>query len=286
MAPHFFPPILSTTSWTEVIFGSLESVLNQIVGVLPKLAGALFLLLFGWLCAKLVSALVARLLRRIGLDALAEKLNQTDMFREAHLTIRPVKIIRQFLYWTLMLIFVLSAAETLELHIVTEQISALIQYIPQLLTSLIILTLGFYLANAIKDMVYNACRSFNIPSGKVISSVAFYILFIAIAITALNQAGINTDIITSNLTLLIGGVVFAFAIAYGFAARNVLSSMLTSFYSRGNFRVGQEIEIDKYRGTIVRMDSVSFTLDAGDTLVVIPLNRLLNDEVIVHLPKE
>jgi len=268
-----------------MIIESLKSVFNQIMGVLPKLAGALVLLLLGWVIAKLVSAIIARILKRIGLDKLADKLNQTEMFQEAKLTIRPVIIIKQFLYWTLMLIFVLSAAETLELHIVTQQISALIQYLPQLLTSLVILTLGFYLANAVKDMVAKACESFGIPSGKIISSIVFYILFIAIAVTALNQAGINTDVITSNLTLIIGGVVLAFAIAYGFAARNVLSSILTSFYSKGNFYVGQQIEIDSYKGTIIRMDSVSFTLDIGGSLIVFPLNRLLNDKVIIHLSK-
>jgi len=272
-------------SWADNITRSLQSVVSQIFDIFPNLIGALVLLIFGWLIAKLVSGIVARVLKRIGLDKLADKLNQTEMFQESNLTIKPVKIIKGFIYWILLLIFVLSAAETLELDLVSQQIGALIQYIPQLLTALINLTLGFYLANAIKEVVANACRSFNVPSGKIISSVVFYVLFIAIAVTAMNQAGIDTTIITSNIIIMIGGVVLAFAIAYGFAARNVLSSILTSFYSKSSFQVGQEIEVDQYRGILVNIDNVSFTLDTGDSRVVFPLSRLLNDKVIIHLPK-
>ena len=107
----------------------------------------------------------------------------------------------------------------------------------------------------------------------------------SIIITSLNQAGINTDIITSNIYIILGGVFLAFAIAYGFAARNVLSSILTSFYTRGNFEVGQVISIDNFKGQIVKMTNVSLTLFTGKEYVVFPLSRLINDKVIIHQEK-
>ncbi|MEO0473737.1 MAG: hypothetical protein AAF206_29260, partial [Bacteroidota bacterium] len=96
------------------------------------------------------------------------------------------------------------------------------------------------------------------------------------------EAKVETQMIRDNANILLFGIVVAFAIAYGFAARNVLSSILTSFYSRGNFSVGQIIELDGYRGTIVKMDKISFTIDAGDQLVVFPHDRLMKDTIIIH----
>ena len=109
---------------------------------------------------------------------------------------------------------------------------------------------------------------------------------IIVAVTALSQAGINTDIITSNFSIILGGIVLAFAIAYGFAARNVLSSILTSFYSKNSYQMRQVIELDGYKGEIVKMDSVSITIDTGEKLVVFPLSRLIKDTVIIHQSKE
>ncbi len=266
----------------ERIQDSLFTVISQIMGVLPNLMGALVLLLVGWILAKVVSGLIAKLLSRIGLDTLADKLNNTDFFQEVNLEIRPINIIKQFLYWTLMLIFVLSAAETLGLQIVTEQVSALVDFIPKLFTSIIILALGFYLADVVKKFVANACKSFGIPAWKLISSAVFYILLIALSITALNQAGIDTDIITFTVFIVIGGSVLAFSLAYGIAARDMLASILTAYYTKYKYQPGQIIEIDNYKGEITQISNVSLTLDTGNHQVVFPMNRLLADKVIIH----
>ncbi len=287
---------LSTTIFLQItnpseglgtrIIQSFVRVIEQLISVLPNLVGALLILIVGWLLAKIISGLLGKILHRLGLDKLAEKLNQTDTFRENNINIRPVILIQRFIYWTLMLVFVLSATETLGLDIVTEQISALIQYIPQLFTSFIIMAFGFYASDAIKGLVANTCKSFGIPAWKIISNIVFYILLTAISITALNQAGINTDIVTSNIYIILGGLVLAFAIAYGFAARNVLASILTAFYVRGNFYLGQTIELENYKGTIVKMDSISITIDTGGEWVVFPLSRLVNDKVIIHVKRK
>ncbi len=269
----------------DIVLQSLQEVLKQIIGVLPNVAGALFLLLVGWIMAKVVSSIVARVLRQVGLDKFADRLNDTDTFRESNITLRPVVIIRKFLYWTLLLIFILSATETLGLDILTQQVGKVIDFIPRLLTAMIIMGIGFYIADAIKRMVGNAAQSFGIPSWKVLSHGIFYLLLIAISITALEQAGIMTDVIKWNVYIVLTGILVAFALAYGYAARNVLSSILASYYNKSSFAPGQMIELDGYTGTIVKMGAVSFTLDTGSEYVVFPQSRLLNEKVIIHKPK-
>lgn len=276
--------LLLDTNLVQLVIQSFETVINQIMGILPNLVGALVILLVGWILSKILTGVVARILSRIGLDKLADRLNQSDFFQEVNLTIRPILIIKKFLYWTLMLIFILSAAETLGLRIVTEQVSALVNYVPKLFTALVILALGFYLADAVKKWVANACQSFGLPAWKVISAAVFYILLLAIAVTALNQAAIDTQIITFTIFILIGGAILAFSVAYGFAARPVLASMLTAFYSKYKFKEGQVLEIDGHVGTVVQLSNVSVTLDDGEREIVFPMNRLSSDKVIIHKP--
>ena len=267
--------------WQTVI-DSFESVITQIMAILPNLIGALVILLVGWILSKVLSGIVGKILGRIGLDKLANRLNDTDFFKEINLEIRPIIIIKKFLYWTLMLIFILSAAETLGLKIVTEQIGSLVNYIPKLFTAFIILALGFYLADAVKKLVANACKSYGIPAWKVISNLVFYILLMAIAVTALNQASIDTNIITFTIFILIGGAIISFSIAYGFAARDILGSILTSFYTKYHFEIGQTIELDNIKGKIVKMDNISVTLESDDKEVLLPMKRLLEQKVEIY----
>ncbi|MEL6673117.1 MAG: hypothetical protein AAFR61_13030 [Bacteroidota bacterium] len=266
----------------QTISNAFNTVIRQVVEFIPNLVVAAFLILLGYILAKVFSGVVGRLLRRVGLDKLASKLNDTDFFKDSNFTIKPVVIIQKFIYWIIFLIFILSGTEVLGLPILTQQVSKLIAFIPDLLTAFFIMALGFYLANSVKTMVANACKSFGIPAWKFISGAVFFILFLVVVVTALDQIGIDTEVLTRNEYIILGGAIAGFAIAYGFAARNVLSSMLSSFYSRGNIELGQVLEIDGVKGKVVRHDNVTFTLDAGDTLVVIPMRRLLEGQVIIH----
>ncbi|MEM7371846.1 MAG: hypothetical protein AAF587_24740 [Bacteroidota bacterium] len=266
----------------ENITDSLSKVVDQMFQVLPSLMGAIVLILVGWLLAKIISGLTATILKRIGIEKLAEKLNETKTFKEANLLIKPVGIIKKIIFWTLMLVTILGAAETLGLDSVSQLISDLINYLPQLLTAFLILAIGFYIADAIRDMVGNTCKSLGIPAWKIISLAVFYILFLVIVVTALNQAGVDTTIIISNVSIILGGIALAFAIAYGYAARPVLSNILTSYYNKTQFQIGQTIEIDQNKGTIVNMSNHAIILDVGDQMIRFPMSRLNSDKVIIY----
>lgn len=269
----------------DKITSSLQKVFDQLLNTLPSLIGAIVVLLIGWLVAKLISKVVSRILRKIGLDKLADKLNNTESFKEANLTIRPVIIIEKFLYWTLIFITLLSSSEILGMDLLSEQIGSLISYIPNLLTALVILAVGFYLADSVKQLVSNAAQSFGIPAWRFIGGVVFVLIMLVVSVTALDQARIDTSMVRQNATIILGGIMLAFAVAYGFAARNVLASMLAAYYSRGSYQVGQTVELDGHVGRIVRMDKVSFSIDTGEKYVVFPMERLIKDTIIIHRPK-
>ena len=269
-------------NFAQVIVQSLQKVAGEILGILPNLAGAVVLLLVGWAVARIVSGVIGRLLLRVGVDKMAERLNQTEALKGSSMKIKPSVILQKFVYWLLMLIFILSATETLQLPAVSQQIAQLIQYMPRLLSALIIFGIGFYASSVVQDAIISTCRSLGIPGWKVIGGAVFWFILVNIGVIALSQAGVETTIINNNLSIVIGGILLAFALAYGFAARNVLASILTSFYSRSTFEVGQVIELDGHKGEIVRIDNVSFTIDTGETFVVFPLNRLMNETVVIH----
>lgn len=266
----------------EIISKAFASVLAQMIGVFPRLFGALLLLFLGWLLARVLSTVLKKFLIRVGVERLAEKLNSSPAFRDSNITLKPADLLARFVYWILLLIFIMSAAETLELNVVSEQISLLIQYIPRLLTAFLILGAGFYAAGLAREGVNRAAKSFGLPAWRFLGGLVFYLLFIIVGVTALEQAGIDTSVIRANVTIIIGGIFLAFAIAYGFAARDVLSSILTSFYSRSNFEVGQTIEIEGVKGRIVRMDTISLVVDSGAHVTVFPLNRLHSGQVVIY----
>lgn len=139
--------------------------------------------------------------------------------------------------------------------------------------------LGIYLAEFVKNIVQAACNALSIPSGKVIANFVFYLVFLTLTISALAQASIETALITSNLTVILGGVILAFAIGYGFASRDTMANFLASFYSKNKIKVGDIIILDGSTGKVIDIDSTSVTLQGDGKRIAIPLRKLTSEKV-------
>ena len=268
------------TTWTELFFQSLTAFGQTLMRAVPGIIGAILILLLGWLFAKLVSGAIQRLLKVVKFDKLAEKVNVKDFLQKANIGLTPSVLIGKFIYWSLILLVVITASDTLGWSAVSEEISKLLGYLPQLLAAIVFFIVGVYIATFVRDLIYGAAKTLGISTGKVISSIVFYMLMILVGLTALEQAGIDTSIITSNLLIIIGSIMAAAAISYGFASRDVLSSILGSFFSRRTFAKGQTIEIEGQRGKIVAMTNVSVTIRLNDKeKLVIPANQLITKQI-------
>ena len=103
----------------------------------------------------------------------------------------------------------------------------------------------------------------------------------------MNKAGIDTEVITSNIALILGSILLTFALAYGFAARNLVTNMLSSYYGKGKFTEGQSVRIGKTSGVIEKIYSISIALITAEGREVIPSKILVEEQVaILSEPKE
>jgi hypothetical protein len=264
--------------WRQIILNSLTTLGEEIMRILPGILAAFLLLLVGWLLAKIFSRLITRLFRLLHFDKLASRINELKWMQKADYKIVPSKIIGKFVYWVILLLFIITATDTLGWSAVSQSFNQLITYLPQLFSAIIIFVVGFYLSNLIKDFIKTTLQSFEIASASVLGETAFYIIMIIVSITALEQAGVETALLTSNITLIIGSFLLAFAVAFAISSREVFKNILSSYYGRGNFHVGQYIKYDNIKGEITKIDRMHVTIKDGKTKHVIPTARLISEE--------
>ena len=265
--------------WEEMFSSSLATFSQRIFNVLPNVIGALLLLLLGWLIAKGVSIAIRKLLQSKTMARLTERLNRLSLLQRSDLSLDSVRIISRFVYWIILLIFFVAASETLGWTAVSRTLNNLINYLPALLSAIVILLIGLYLAQTVRAVIRAALHSLRVGAAQLISSLAFYLLATIVVLTALEQAGVDTSIITANLTLIVGAVVGAFAISFAIASRHILENILASFYGRKNFAVGDTIRLNTVEGTIVRIDGVSVVVKTKDAEVVLPAQALISEQI-------
>ncbi len=257
----------------------LIQLLNQFAGFLDNFLGALAIFFIGWILARLLSRGLRKLLEKIGLDKLADRLNTIELFSKANFSFEPSLIFSKIVYYLIMFVAFMAATDVLGMPSISNMVYQVFEYLPRLISALFVFLLGVFLADAIKNLVQTASRSLNLPAGKLIANFVFYFLFINVAMITLSQAGVQTEFIQDNLSIILGGIVFAFAIGYGLASRPIVANLLSAYYNREKVKVGDRIRVEDTVGEVIAIDNTSITIQAegGARRVIVPISKLSSE---------
>lgn len=259
--------------------GALADLLEGFISFVPNILGALLVLLVGYIVARVLRRILKTILAKAKVDVLGEKLNEIEIVQKSKFKIKLSTIFSKLIYFIIMLFVWVAATDVLGMEAISQLVTDIFNFIPNLLVAFIILIIGLLLADLIRKAVLTACNSLGIPSAKLIATLVFYFIFINILISALSQAQINVEFLSQNISLVIGGAVLAFAIGYGFASRDILSNFLASFYGKGMFEVGERVVIDGIEGEIIEIDRANITLLSEKKKVIIPFSKAINNKV-------
>ena len=265
--------------WTDLTVESLKTMGTDIASTLPNIVGAIVVLILGWLITKIVAFLLNKVLRLAKIDRLTDKINESDLFGKTDIKFKVSKVIVSFVKWMLFLVFLIVAADVMNWQIVSTEIGNLVRYLPRLFSAMALFLIGLYIATFIKKAISGLFESFEFSGAKIISSLVFYVIVVFITITALNQAGVDTTIITTNVTLILGALLLAVAIGLGLGSKEVIRDLLRTFYSRKNYVVGDRIRIKGIEGTVEAIDNISMTLKTTDGKTIIPIKEVVENKV-------
>jgi Conserved TM helix/Mechanosensitive ion channel len=263
-------------------FELLQSILVPMLNAIPGFITAIVVLALGIQAAKAIAKIIQKVLAATPIDKFGEKLNDIELVQKANINVLPSNILSKFIYYILLLIVILVSTSILNMEPVSQLVRDIINYVPNLISALLVFVLGILLADSIKSATLTACKSLGMPSANGVANFVFYFIFLTTSVSALSQAKIDTDFIKSNLTVLLGGAAFAFALGYGWASKDMMSSFLASFYSKDKFELGDKITVEGVVGIIVELDNTSFTLETPTSHVVFPLSKLMTEKVEIH----
>ncbi len=270
------------TKWKDIAMESVSEIWLKISNIFPNIMGTIIVLIFGWLITKLVVRLIKKGLKLAKADKLDDALNEIEIVEGKKLSFDTIKIVSGFVKWILYIMILMMALDIMNLKIVSQKISELLGYLPQLFTALVIFTVGLLLANLIKKGLKSFFESMNLSGAKIISQVVFFLILIFVTITALNQAGVNTEIITSNITMILAAFLVAFALAFGLGAQRIVGELLKTFYARKTYEIGQKIEFNGIEGEVEAIEGMSVTLKTGKGKLIVPIKDIVESQVSIR----
>ncbi len=264
--------------------GVTKELIDRFSAAIPKIAIALVMLAIGVYISKTIKKVLERLLAAVGVDRAAAQLNDIELMQQTGMQVRISSVIASMFYYVMVLIFVILSTDILGVEAVTVMVRDVVNYLPSLFSSVILLLLGIFVADMARQIILTTLQSLGFAAYKIVSSAVFYFLLISMVISALAQAKIDTNFLSNNLTVLFGSIAFAFAIGYGIASRDMVSNYLAGFYNRNKVRIGDDVRIIGVRGKVVMIDATSLVLQTHERAILVPLSKLTTEKIEIFYP--
>ena len=197
---------------------SLQEGLSTFFSYIPQLIGAILILIVGYIVAKLLEAVITRLLGTIGFEHWMDRGGIKQFFERAETRQTPTSILGRLVFWFVFIIAIVMATDALGISQVSAVLAELIAYIPNVIAAVLILILAALLANFLSGIIRGATGS------DILATVARVAIIVYAVFAALTQLGIAVQLTANTLLIVLGGVALAAALAFGFGAQNVAAT--------------------------------------------------------------
>jgi len=216
----------------EVMLEPLRVFLAQVADFLPRLALALVVLIAGWLVAKAVRFAIARGLRKVNFHVVTERAGIDGFLHDGGIRMDATDILAWLVYWIVILAALVVGFNMLGLAYVTDLLSRVLLFVPKVLVALLILAFGAYFAKFVGNAVSAYFRNLHMQDADLLGNLARYAILAFVVLIALDQVNVGGDIVRQTFLILLAGVVFALALAFGLGGREWAAELLDRWWPR------------------------------------------------------
>jgi Mechanosensitive ion channel, conserved TM helix len=184
---------------------------------LPRVLATLSIVLVGWLLALLFALLTRKVLGWIRLERLSERTGTAELLKKAELP--PAnQLAGTVVFWLVFVGFLLSGLDALGFRGVDGLFSDFVRFIPRLVVAVLVLIVGFLVANFAWRACLLAGVNANLTGSRLLAGGVRVLIVVLTAAMALEQIGIARGVVLAAFAITFGAVMLSVAIAFGIAA--------------------------------------------------------------------
>ncbi len=205
---------------------------EKMVGLIPHLMAAIVIILIGFFASRVIASACEHIFKRLKLDSWTSRVGLNEVMARIGLGKSPTLFVSALVYWFIMVVFIVSAANVLNLDFLSKVLEIFIlNFLPKVIAAIIIGFAGLLLARFMENTVYNSAMANNLKGGKSFAKIINFVILVFTGILAIEQLGLDMKIIRSSINILMASLGLAFAIAVGLGAKDIARDLLYSMFS-------------------------------------------------------
>ena len=274
---------MTFASLLDTLIVGLSNAGTKIVTYIPRLLTAAIVLIIGWLTARLLKAIIVRLVS--GLDNLWRKHIVRKDLTEVQKRYPPTKVIGEISFWLIILFFGSMAADILGLTAFVSWITQVVSYLPLLIAGLVIIVAGIILSSLVRDLVASAASTTGTAQAELLGRVTQVIILITAIVIGVDQVGIDITFLSIIAAIILSTTLGAVAVAFGLGARKHVENIISGHNVSRRYRAGDTVRIRDIEGKILKIGSTGILIDTADGQVSVPAG-IFDTETAVLIERE
>lgn len=255
----------------------------------PLLATVVLVAVGGVVVSFIARRVVRYLIRRTGIEALLERVGVANLLYAIGLRQGVAHLGGQLSLAGGLLLTVALVADLLELSALSAAIAIAAAYLPRLLSASAVLLAGVAAATVVRKLVRRmAAERSDLENKGFVSEASYYVIVIVSVAWAAEQAGFETDIVTSLIKILLGVLIAGLALSVALGFRAIFHNIAVRHYYERLLQPGDLVRIGDIDGIVVQFTPVALILRSERGEHVIPCKLLLEGPFRVEraLPAE
>lgn len=248
----------------ERLPAAAQEMISAAMAYLPQLAGAILLLIAGWFLAVLLRSATRRLQSGIA-RLLPPRLRYRTSTSGVSARVLPAAI-----FWIVLLGFVASATQVLELNLFSQWLGALLGYLPLLLAGLMVIFAGFLLSQLSRELIASGAASTGLHYPVLLSYAGQGIVLLLATVIGLELIGLDTRVLTMLAGIATAALGGGIALAFGLGAQVEVGNRIAARALHQRYRIGDVIRIAGFEGAVLEVGAASVALDTEAGRVDLP----------------
>ena len=218
---------------TELIVVPVKSMLAQVGTFVSSLCAIILILLVGWIIARMIKNLVARILDILQIDSYAEKIGVGKILAKGGIKYGVSELIGVLCYWIVMLIALVIAVSAVNLNQqAAGLLNTIVLYIPKVISAIFILILGMFFASFVSSAVQTAAANAGVEQSNMLGRLSQFIIIVFTLNVALRQLQIDLRSIENALIIILGSIGLAFGLAFGLGCKDIAGKLTQEFLDK------------------------------------------------------
>jgi small-conductance mechanosensitive channel len=268
---------------TGALKASFQNAWTQIVDYTPRVLAAVVVLVLGYFIARLVARAITLLCERAGLQRAAERSGLWESMSHMNIRRNVPAILGTIVFWGLMLVFLMAGFNILKITTVSDALSSVVAYIPNLLVATVMVVVGLLVAGFLRGVIATSADRVGISYAEHLANGCYYVMALMVFMAAFDELHIQFALLNYAILIVFGGLALGFGLALGLGGRDTMAGILAGYYVRQRLQAGDHVTVGHLEGTVREVGPVATIVETEEDGLLnrhsIPNSKMLNEAV-------